>query len=187
MSVSLAFVVAAAWIRWAALLAATPVPHSDHRPPSRTTCSLHLRGGAALLLLLAATGCGGIVSRQAVQITAESTIPSPVTAAQPSATATPAQAASGSAGAEAEGTLRLEVIAPADEAVVRTRTLEVRGKTAPEAIVTVNGYPAEVDLTGAFVATVELARGPNLIEIIASDFDGREQTRLLTVISVAET
>ena len=76
----------------------------------------------------------------------------------------------------------LEIAAPKDESVVRESTLTVQGQTAPDAVVSVNGLPVEVDASGNFSVTVALDPGPNPIEVIASDFSGNQQSRVISVI-----
>jgi len=76
----------------------------------------------------------------------------------------------------------LEVAAPKDESVVQESSVQVRGRTAPDAVVSVNGQPVEVDASGNFSATITLEKGPNSIEVIASDFWGAQQSRVISLI-----
>lgn len=63
--------------------------------------------------------------------------------------------------------VRLLIDAPADGAVVREDTLEVRGRVSPgRAAVRVRGEPASVT-DGRFSATVELQEGVNVIDVSA--------------------
>lgn len=78
--------------------------------------------------------------------------------------------------------LFLEINEPADESVVAQSLLTVTGSTLPEATVSVNGEIIDVHGQGNFAAAVTLEVGPNVIEIIASDDDGAEVYRILTVI-----
>jgi uncharacterized protein YfaP (DUF2135 family) len=78
----------------------------------------------------------------------------------------------------------LEIAAPKNESVVRESSLMVRGRTVPDAVVSVNGQPVEVDASGNFSTTVTLEEGPNALEVIASDFRGHQQSRVVSVIYV---
>jgi hypothetical protein len=63
--------------------------------------------------------------------------------------------------------VRLTIDAPADGAVVREDTLELRGRVSPaRAAVRVQGEPTPVT-GGAFSATVELDEGVNVIDVSA--------------------
>lgn len=87
-------------------------------------------------------------------------------------------------------TLFLEITEPLDEdlttidieSVVATSTIVVSGITVPDAVVSLNGDEVDVDEEGNFSTEVALEEGPNLIWVIASDFEGNEEQRSLTVI-----
>ena len=87
------------------------------------------------------------------------------------------------------GNLFTKVTQPENESFVDTSELTVRGKTTADAVVTVtvtntdpvNVVGAEVDADGGFSATVTLEEGPNLIEVYASDYEGREASEFLNV------
>jgi hypothetical protein len=65
--------------------------------------------------------------------------------------------------------VRLDVTAPTDSAVVRAPTVELRGTVRPaSAVVTVRGERAAVSGEGTFHATVRLAPGSNVIDVMAS-------------------
>ena len=78
--------------------------------------------------------------------------------------------------------LFLEITEPQDESVVSTEAVAVQGSTAADAVVSVNGAVVEVDAQGAFEAIVTLEEGPNLIEVVASDLTGAEESRDIVVI-----
>lgn len=84
----------------------------------------------------------------------------------------------------AANTLLLEVTTPADESTVNSATVQVTGKTAKGATVTVNETVASVDVAGGFAVSVTLLEGPNVIDIIASDDAGNvlAVTRIVTYI-----
>ncbi len=76
----------------------------------------------------------------------------------------------------------LKVLTPENESVVRTSSIEVSGSTVLDAVVTVNGDVVEVDSEGRFSTRLILDPGPNVVEIIASDFTGRQEGQALTLI-----
>jgi len=120
-----------------------------------------MKRGLVLLFIIMATlmiaGCQGEVS------------PSPA----PPSTPPPSEPAQG---------LFLEVAEPQDESVISTSPIYVRGNTSPDAEVSVNGELIDVDEQGNFAAMVEMEEGPNAIEIIATDYEGNEESRILAVI-----
>ncbi|MCH8992825.1 MAG: hypothetical protein IIA44_13900 [Acidobacteria bacterium] len=61
-------------------------------------------------------------------------------------------------------------------------TIRVSGRTGTEAVVTVNGVSVLVDEVGIFVADVTLQPGPNLIDVVATDADGRILSTVIAVI-----
>ena len=76
----------------------------------------------------------------------------------------------------------LEVLAPPDETVVDTSPIPVSGITSYKAEVSVNGELLDIDEEGDFTTLVELEEGPNVIEVIATDYEGNEKVCILTVI-----
>ena len=76
----------------------------------------------------------------------------------------------------------LLITEPADQSVVSDSTIRVSGRTGTEAVVTVNGVSVLVDEVGIFVAEVTLQPGPNLIDIVATDADGRILSTVIAVI-----
>lgn len=78
----------------------------------------------------------------------------------------------------------LGVRAPQNEVVVTVSPLPVEGVTTPDAVATVNGQVVEVDAQGQFLTQVTLEEGPNSIEILASNFEGRQEAQTLTVIYI---
>ncbi|MDD5591265.1 MAG: hypothetical protein PHY18_04990, partial [Dehalococcoidales bacterium] len=61
-------------------------------------------------------------------------------------------------------------------------TVTVKGITSTDAVVSVNGQIVAVDTDGGFSEPVALDLGPNLIEVLASDFYGNSASVLITVI-----
>lgn len=83
----------------------------------------------------------------------------------------PLLVACGSEGERPAPSARLEIRAPADGVVVRSREVEVTGRIAPpQAQVLVAGREVAVD-GGAFRATVPVRDGVNVIDVIASAAD----------------
>lgn len=78
--------------------------------------------------------------------------------------------------------LTLEVTEPEDESVVHVSEIVVSGITRSDAVVSINDVVVEVDEDGKFSATVTLEEGPNSIEVIASDYEGNEESQVLTLI-----
>jgi hypothetical protein len=78
--------------------------------------------------------------------------------------------------------LYLTVNEPVNEVVVHSQTLTVRGTTNEEAVVSINGKIAVIDASGNFYSLITLESGPNLVEVLASDFFGHSAGTTLTVI-----
>jgi len=78
----------------------------------------------------------------------------------------------------------LTVPEPTDNSIFNADKVEVMGRTTPGAIVSVNGELADVDEEGNFTMMVVLEEGPNIIEVIASDLEGNEESRTLVIIYV---
>ena len=81
--------------------------------------------------------------------------------------------------------LFLEVSEPLDESVVTTSPVRVSGTTVPDAVVSVNGEIVEVDEQGSFTTMVALEEGPNIIEVIASDLEGNEVSKILVIFYIS--
>ncbi len=79
--------------------------------------------------------------------------------------------------------LSLVVTVPQDEVVVKDAILRVVGRTSPDAVVSVNGKIVRtVDIEGNFSTLVSLVEGPNLLEVIATDYRGGQASQVLTVV-----
>ncbi len=96
------------------------------------------------------------------------------TASSPTATAEPS----------ATQSFILEISSPQTESVISTPSVTVRGRSTPDAVVSVNGQLADVGSDGSFESFIALEPGPNSIEIVANDFNGGQNSKLLTVIYV---
>jgi len=79
----------------------------------------------------------------------------------------------------------LTVTEPADDSIINADKVEVKGRTTPGAIVSVNGELAEVDEEGNFTMMVVLEEGPNIIEVIASDLEGNQESHTLVIMYVS--
>ena len=142
---------------------------------------------AVASVALAAAGCAGDdptptptpTSAPAPTATAPPP-PTPTRAADTAPTPTPTAAATLTPD-EGER-LFLGIAEPQDESVVDTETVAVRGSTTADAVVSVNGAVVEVDAQGSFEATVTLEDGPNLIEVVASDLTGAEESVDIVVV-----
>lgn len=99
-------------------------------------------------------------------------VPDPTSTPTPAADLTPAD----------DERLFLEIGQPEDESEVTTEAMAVQGTTTPDAVVSVNGAVVEVDAEGAFEAIVTLEEGLNLIEVVASDLTGAEESVDLVVV-----
>ena len=138
---------------------------------------------AVAALALAAAGCAGGDDPTATPTsppapTATATSPPPT----PTSTPTPTPAATLTPG-EGER-LFIAIIEPEDESVVGTETVAVRGTTTADAVVSVNGAVVGVDAQGSFEAIVTLEEGPNLIEVVASDLTGAEESMDIVVVYI---
>jgi hypothetical protein len=76
----------------------------------------------------------------------------------------------------------LSLLAPTDESIVSAPEVRVSGTAALDAVLTVNASPIEVDPFGRFSTLLRLAPGPNLIQVVASDFGGRQESKILVVV-----
>jgi hypothetical protein len=75
---------------------------------------------------------------------------------------------------------------PEDESVVSAASVTVSGSTLPGVVVSisVDGFleVTVADGAGDFAVAVPLESGPNYIEVVASNVEGKETTVVLTVI-----
>ena len=161
---------------------------------------------ALTLLILFGGGCVEGRARQApvdTAITATATTvpvaptatlspaPVPTTTPVPTATVTPVPTPTPEPTATATPrtetfNLSLDFEGISDESVVRSQTVLLRGRTAADAIVSVNGVIVEVQSDGTFELTLVLEPGPNLVEIVASDLDGNSVSSSLAIISIPD-
>ena len=76
----------------------------------------------------------------------------------------------------------LLVTEPENESIVSVSVLRLAGRTGPNAIVSINGRSVPVDRFGYFSGTVALDDGPNVIDVVATNDDGRTLSTVLAVI-----
>ncbi len=79
----------------------------------------------------------------------------------------------------------LEVWSPFDGAETKTGAVRLMGKTQVDAAVAVNGIPVDVDPDGIFQRDMLLKDGPNLIEVVSTDFSGNFAYQSLAVFSTS--
>ena len=142
---------------------------------------------SAVLLVIAVSGCGEEITPTSTPTATVRATPIPTAAPTAAATVTPAPTAA-PAPAETPSAVFLEVTEPQNESVVSTATIVVRGRTAPDAVVSVLADDtiriADVDASGSFSATVTLVEGANFIEVAASDLLGDEASVTLVVVYI---
>ncbi len=81
----------------------------------------------------------------------------------------------------------LLVTEPENESIVSESMLPMAGRTGPNAIVSINGRSVPVDRFGYFSGSVSLDEGPNVIDVVATNDDGRTLSTVLAVIYRAPT
>ena len=78
----------------------------------------------------------------------------------------------------------LEVRDPVDGSQVRSGAVLVSGVVSPGAIVHINDGPAIVDEDGKFRGAVDLVSGRNEIQVVATDIQGNQAAKIVTVTSI---
>ena len=76
----------------------------------------------------------------------------------------------------------LLITEPENQSVVETPTLPLSGRTGPNAVVSINGRSVPVDRFGYFSASILLEEGPNFIDVVATNDDGRTLSEVVAVI-----
>ncbi len=152
------------------------------------------RSGIRLILMAVASGLLALACTSATPTATPTSTPSPTPTATataipaPTATSIPTPTATATATATPEGALPselfLEITEPADESVVSQAAITVRGLTTPDAIVSVGGQTVDVDAQGEFVVEISLEPGPNIIELVASNLEGMEESTLISLIYI---
>lgn len=76
----------------------------------------------------------------------------------------------------------LLITEPEDQSIVSSRTIPLSGRTAPEAVVSVNGVGIAVDELGLFSTMVTLEEGPNIIDVVSASPSGQVLSAVIAVI-----
>ncbi|MCP4385428.1 MAG: hypothetical protein GY798_29115 [Hyphomicrobiales bacterium] len=76
----------------------------------------------------------------------------------------------------------LTIEQPAPNAIIRDASLPLSGESEPDAVVTVNGEPVQLDDNGSFVTAVQAEPGDNTITIVAIDPAGNEARETRKVV-----
>ncbi len=77
--------------------------------------------------------------------------------------------------------ISLTITAPQNNSTVTTASVQVAGKTVPNADVSVNDQDLKADAQGNFTATVGLDWGDNMIDVVANDAQGNSAEQEITV------
>lgn len=76
----------------------------------------------------------------------------------------------------------LVITEPRDQSIVSEATIRLSDLTGTDAIVTVQGVGITVDAVGVFSTTIALDQGPNVIDVVATDADGRVLSAVIAII-----
>ena len=76
----------------------------------------------------------------------------------------------------------LVITEPKDQSVVSDNPIRLSGRTSADAVVSINGVNVPVDVLGIFSVTVTLDVGPNIIEVVATDTDGKVLSSIIALI-----
>ena len=76
----------------------------------------------------------------------------------------------------------LIVTEPEDQTIVSEKSIRLSGRTGPDAIASVNGVSVSVDELGFFFTVVDLEPGPNIIDVVATNNDGRGLSIVIALI-----
>lgn len=112
--------------------------------------------------------------------------PTPTQGPEATPTATATNIPVGNGGVQQAG-LFVEIESLTDESVVRGDTVIARGQTVPDAVLSINSIIVPVQPDGTFEVLLSLEPGPNLIEVVASNLDGEELSRVIAVVSIPDT
>ncbi|MBI4306012.1 MAG: hypothetical protein HY678_06800 [Chloroflexi bacterium] len=82
--------------------------------------------------------------------------------------------------------LTLDIFGLGEETIVKGTAIVVAGRTRADAVLSINGVIIPLDADGRFEVTVALQPGPNLIEVVVSDLNGNEKSRLMLVTALPE-
>lgn len=82
---------------------------------------------------------------------------------------------------EVAGALWVRILSPADNEIVNMPSVEVQGEAPADTVLSVNDEIVIVSLDQVFSLPVALEEGMNVIEIVASDYDGNEVSFIMTI------
>lgn len=80
-----------------------------------------------------------------------------------------------------EKTISLEILQPGNQSFSTSQTITVKGKTVPNAEVSVNDKDLKADSNGIFSVAIQLDQGENTIDIVANDENGNHAEKEITV------
>ena len=170
-----------------------PAPTATSLPSAATPTALPepTRAPTATSVPAAATTTAVPEPTRAPTATATSRPATATPTAAPGATAFPRPAATPTAQAVPVSTIArfglfLEIDGLGEENVVRGDFIVARGKTSPAAILSINGVIIPVDSDGNFSVQLALDPGPNVIEVVASDLDGNEVSKIIAIVALPE-
>lgn len=81
-----------------------------------------------------------------------------------------------------DGSLTLTIFSPVDGSSITSSPVEVRGTTNTETVMTINGWLYLLTADQEFSCLVDLEDGFNSIEVVASDYEGNQVEKILTII-----
>lgn len=158
-----------------------PTPTSE-RSPSPTALSRTATPEATATIAARATPAPGSPT---ATITTQSPTPTR-TPRGPLPTPTPKTAPVGEPISTTGSELFLDVFGLGEETIVKGTAIVVAGRTRADAVLSINGVIIPLDADGRFEVTVALQPGPNLIEVVASDLNGNEKSRVMLVTALPE-
>ncbi len=83
--------------------------------------------------------------------------------------------------APANPSIPVRIDEPQDDAVVQASLLQIKGEANPGTVLSINDEIVLVDSSRKFSAQIQLDEGLNVIEIIASDDQGNQESRYLSI------
>jgi hypothetical protein len=144
---------------------------------------------AIVVLLFVMTACVPAPNNPETQLVAESTefqpLPSAITTEKSLATAILVPTKEGDALTFAEytsGNLWLHLFSPKDGDIVAQPVVNVTGEVPAETVISLNETISLITDEGLFSLPVTLEKGPNVIEVVASNLDGDEISFVLMIV-----
>jgi len=81
-----------------------------------------------------------------------------------------------------QNNLSLEIVSPKDGTTVSTSSVNLTGKTNPDADVFINNKQLKADASGNFSSTVSLDEGQNSIIVVVNDNNGNSAEKQVNII-----